>query len=189
MVNNFKELSNFIKKNDSNLTDDNFYFCQVIRRNKDNQGGNKTIRDFYIKDSEDLLNKQDDIIAFCEMFGARAYFNPNVKSYKKCHISVMKRMVSLIETEDYKACRGLFSSAAGLVETRDTYFDKIWLIDYDHGDNLTQIELYLAYSEILFTQLETKNGFHYLVKPFRLDLCPFSDKIQKHNPTLLYIGG
>ena len=60
MVNNFTQLANFISKNDSQLTPDNFYFCQIIRRSKDTPGkSSTTLKDFYIKNSQDLLDKAD----------------------------------------------------------------------------------------------------------------------------------
>lgn len=164
MIDNFETIANYIKNNET--TEDNFYFCQIIRRNKDNNAGNLTVRDFYIKNSEDLLNKKADIISFCKMFGARAYINVNVKSYEKCTLEVLKRLAEVISNKQFKATRGLFSSAAGLVSTRDTKFDKVWLIDYDNGDNLEQIERYLAYNQIQFTQIETKKWISLFSKTF-----------------------
>lgn len=192
VIDNFLTLANFIAPNDSKLTEDNFYFLQIIRRAKDGTGTNTTIRDFYIKNSQDLLAKQADIISFCEMFGARAYFNPNVKSYEKCTYEVLKRLSEVIGNKQFKATRGLFSSAAGLVSTRDGTFDKVWIVDYDHGEGpVDSFEMvkYFCVNGISYEELHTKSGIHFLTKPFDLRNCPFSSTIQKHNPTLLYFKG
>lgn len=189
MIDNFEALANFIAHNDSKLTEDNFYFLQIISRAKDG-GINKTIKDFHIHNSEDLLLKKYEIQTTCEAFNARAYFNPNVKSYEKCTHEVLKRISEVIPNKQFSATKGLFSSAAGLVSTRDTKFDKVWIVDYDFNEEKEfYFDNYLVNEGIDFTQIETKNGFHFLTKPFDLRNCPFADKIQKHNPTLLYFKG
>lgn len=193
MINNFLTLTSFLSQQEfvTELTDDNFYFLQIIQRKKDgHEKDARVIKDFYIKDCDDLLMRETEIIAYCEEFNARAYLNPNVKSYKKCSLDVLKCLAEVITNEQFPATKGLFSSAAGKISTRDTRFEKIWIVDYDNEDNnFNEVDCTLIDLNVILEVLTTKNGFHYLVKPFRLDLCPFANKVQKHNPTLLYYKG
>lgn len=190
MIDNFNLLSEFIKPNDSLLTEDNFYFLQLIRRSKDTEGlPSKTFRDFYIKNSQDLLARKDEIIEMCNFFNARAYFNPNVKSYEKCSLFMLKNLADAFTNKSFKQAKGMFTSAAGQVSTRDNKFEKVWIIDYDFEDENIYIDipLYLARHNIKYNLIPTKNGIHYLVKPFDTRSCDFSEKLQKHNPTILYV--
>lgn len=190
MINNFNLLSEFIKPNDSLLTEDNFYFLQLIRRSKDTEGlPSKTIRDFYIKNSEDLLARKDEIIEMANFFNARAYFNPMPKSYEKCGLYMLKNMGDMFTNKSFKQAKGMFTSAAGQVSTRDSRFEKIWIIDYDKDEEPGSIDimLYLKRRQLDYNLIATKNGLHYLVKPFDTRDCYFADKIQKNSPTLLYV--
>lgn len=189
MVDNFDLLANFISVNNEKLTDDNFYFLQLIRRSKDTAGlPSKTIRDFFIKNSADLLFRKDEIVEMCNFFNARAYFNPNVKSYEKCANYMLKTFGDMYTNKSFSQVKGMFTSAAGLVATRDTRFEKIWIIDYDYGElSLNEILDFILDNDIDYQDLKTKSGIHFLVNPFRTDICRFADKIQKHNPTILYV--
>lgn len=189
MINNFNLLSEFIKPNDSLLTEDNFYFLQLIRRPKDTGLPHKTFRDFYIKNSQDLLNKKDEIVDLCNYFNARAYFNPNVKSYEKCSLFMLKNLADAFTNKSFKQAKGMFTSAAGQVSTRDSRFEKVWIIDYDKDEEPGSIDimLYLKRRQLDYHLIATKNGLHYLVKPFDTRDCYFASKIQKHNPTVLYV--
>lgn len=189
MIDNFNLLSNFIKPNDALLTEDNFYFLQLIRRSKDTEGlPSKTFRDIYIQNSQDLLARKDEIIELCNFFNARAYFNPNVKSYEKCANYMLKNMGDMYTNKSFKQAKGMFTSAAGVVATRDTRFEKVWIIDYDEGENsYLDILMELHDRNIDYMMLPTKNGTHFLTHPFRTDTSIITCDIQKHNPTILYV--
>lgn len=195
MVNNFSELSKYLtEQHGSRLDQDCYYFCQIIKRGKDlgeTDRATRIVKDYFISSPEKLLEKQDEIVGLCEYFGARAYLNPNVKSFKRTYSFIQKRMADIFDNQDYKSLISMLPSAAGNVSTRDNSFDKVWIVDYDNDDtyDLAAIKMYLYENKINYFILPTKNGLHFLTKPFRLDLCPFSGKIQKHNPTLLYYGG
>lgn len=185
MVDNFNLLAEFIKPNDELLTEDNFYFLQLIRRSKDTEGlSSKTFRDFSIKNSQDLLDRKSEIIEMCEFFNARAYFNPNVKSYERCATHMLKSMEDSFANKSFNRTKGMFTSAAGNMSTRDTRFEKVWIIDYDWGEDT--LDMIQSIPTTSFA-VPTKNGTHFLTKPFRTDTYKYADKIQKHNPTILYV--
>lgn len=191
MVDNFTLLADFIAPNDTLLADDNFYFLQLIRRSKDTDGlPSKTFRDFYIRNSRDLLSHREEIIELCDFFDARAYLNVNVKSYEKCANYILKGFGDMYTNKSFAQCKGMFSSAAGQVSTRATNFQKVWFVDYDNDDemDMSTIGWYYVNRNLRAYNVPTKNGMHFLVAPHDTRDCSFADKIQKHNPTLLYVS-
>lgn len=190
MVDNFNKILSMLGQ-DELLSEDNYYHVQVLKRGKDsNETGSRLIKDYYIRNASSLISNSIEIKTLCDTFGARAYINVNVKSWKKTYSFVLKRMGDIFDNNNYSSMKSILSSAAGNVSTRDKNFDKVWIIDYDEDDtyDLEGIKLYLYGNNISYIQIPTKNGLHLLVNPFRLDMCPFSDKVHKHNPTILYIG-
>lgn len=192
MINNFDQLILFLEHNHHEMTSDNFYFGQIVKRNKDWGGpGSTIIKDLYFKSPDSIQKQKDEIIALCELHGARAYINLNVKSFKRCYSFIQKRMADIFDNEDYKSILSMLPSAAGTVSTRDNKFEKLWVIDVDNDDSYPEVAVkqYLYENKINYFSIPTKNGLHLITEPFRLDMCPFASKIRKHNPTLLYYGG
>ena len=188
MIDNFNLLTDFIKPNDELLTPDNFYFLQVIRRSKDSGLSSKTFRDYYIKDSQDLLSRKDEIIDMCNHFQARAYLNVNVKSYERCATLMLSVMADMFKNKSFNSAKGMFTSAAGQVSTRCIRFKKVWIIDYDNGDICQNALIdFLCGDGIRFDSFPTPNGMHFLTSPFDTRNFKYGDKLQKHNPTVLYV--
>lgn len=191
MIDNFDLIKNLLREVHPKLTSDNYFFGQIIYRGKDNnETGSRIIKDLYFKNMTSFDKQKSEIISLCNQYKARAYINLNVKSFERTWSFINKRMMDMYDNEDFSAVLSVLSSAAGNVATRDSTFNKIWIIDVDKDDSYPEVAVkqYLYENNINYIIIPTKNGLHLLTHPFRLDVCPFSDKIQKHNPTLLYYG-
>ena len=80
------EVDNFaiIKKELSFANKDEFYFLQILQRNKDGhkdvngRNKNRLIKSYYIHSVEELEKHKEKIKELCVNNGARAYINLNV---------------------------------------------------------------------------------------------------------------
>lgn len=198
MVNNFKLISPFL--NFDNEGD--FYFIQIIQRKKDNpeiERNMNVINNYFCYDIEKFKSLEQRIIHECNAHNARAYIRLNVRNTKKVALQTLKKVTDLIISEDYKAVKNAFLSAAG--EYHSQQYPR-WIIDIDNKDYGYQMKV-RSYAQYLITatpssktyimfpgSIPTKNGIHIISHPFRLDLFKqqFPDvDVHKDNPTILYM--
>jgi hypothetical protein len=183
-----------------------FYFLQILKRRKDNPDLGKDmihIADYYI----DSLAKYDDlkpmVIRQCEAENARAYFRLNRRDEKRVASEALKLMVEYVLSENYKPAKSVYASCAGKYPSEK---NKTWIVDLD-WDGIPQgftKEIYI--DSVIFsieaitkshkpdavqniTRIQTMNGMHLIVSPFRLDEFekhwPKID-VHKDNPTCLF---
>lgn len=197
MIDNFKQISEFIKFDD----DDDFYFLQIIKRKKENpelEANARVIRTYCIRSKEHLLDKMVEIISLCDTNNARAYINLNRRSFKKIALQTLKKVTDQIISEDYQAVRNAFESVCGLHASGK---DKYWIIDVDSKD---YIDALIEISNIIYDinnncspegekdvmVIPTKNGYHLITTPF--NVSQWSDNgiydLHKNNPTVLYVS-
>jgi len=91
-TNNFSQIVELLEF--SNPLD--FYFLQIMKRRKDNPDldkGVRIIKDFYITSQEDLLDKQEEIIALCDEHNARATIRLNKRNLGVCALHCYKEML------------------------------------------------------------------------------------------------
>lgn len=183
-----------------------FYFLQVLKRRKENPDLGKDmvhIADYYI----DSLAKYDDlkpmIIRQCDSENARAYFRLNRRGEKRVASEALKLMVEYVLSENYKPARSVYASCAGKYPSEK---NKTWIVDLDWKDipqGFTKdiyidsvigsiVSISKAYKPDAIqniTRIQTMNGMHLIVNPFRLDEFekhwPGID-VHKDNPSLLY---
>lgn len=194
-VNNFKIVRSLLDFSSS----DDFYFLQILKRKKENpevpsnhNNNKRSIRTYYIPSLDYFNSIEDEVKAICLATNSRAYIHPTKRSYKRvgkyCAITVMERVFNEEYTHIYKA----FNTACGREEGRGDR--KLWIVDIDVKD-LNVVKKYesLLLKELVET-IPTKNGYHLITIPFRVDTflqnCAINKlenpDIQKNNPTLLY---
>lgn len=176
---------------------DDFYFLQIFKRRKDNPDLGKdqiVIDNFYIDSLEDFDKKLPHIITLCDAENARAYIRVNKRNYQKLGPHMIKRVVDIIFTENCKSLKNAFDSVAGEFHSDP---DKKWIVDLDFINKLYEGELlqYLidlqkvANREPLLIRIPTKNGSHFITRPFNLQSFksrhPEID-VHKDNCLLLY---
>lgn len=195
-----KERDNFLKINSilKFESEDDFYYLQIIQRNKDTNtlGTNsRCIKTYYIKSNEEFMRLKDDIIHLCHCFNARAYINLNVRSFKKVTLGCLKAISDRIISNDYTKPYKIFDSITG---QSGASRDKSWIIDVDCPEdmkhtyimNITRLlESCEPFGEKIKAFIDTRNGFHIITSTFNLNKfkeCYPDIDIHKNNPTLLY---
>jgi hypothetical protein len=183
-----------------------FYFLQILKRRKENPDLGKDmvhIADYYI----DSLAKYDDlkpmIIRQCDAENARAYFRLNRRDEKRVASEALKLMVEYVVSENYKPARSVYASCAGKYHSEK---NKTWIVDLDWKDIPHGFTKDIYIDSVIFSiesitksykpdapqnivKIQTMNGMHLIVSPFRLDEFekhfPGID-VHKDNPSILY---
>lgn len=180
-------------------SEDDFYHLQILKRKKEHPelGSNSyVVKTYYVSSIEYLETKFPEIVALCNFHNARACINLNVRSYERLAFQMLKKVTDQIINKDYKSVRKAYESVAGEFGTGR---DKKWIVDVDYGHHTTvdyvnklqdYIRTELPEGGEIFAKVPTKNGFHLITSPFRLDtfreVYPEID-VHKNNPTILYI--
>jgi hypothetical protein len=197
MVDNFEQIKSLLKFDNEN----EFYFLQIIQRKKDHKdsnfklgisNNNRLIKAYYIFEVEQIDKYKTEIITLCETFNARAGICLNRRNSRKLSLEMMKLLADNISNNHFNQLGGLWNTVCGQYN-HDT--DKNLIIDiddknYDDYELLKFINNQQPVGKKLVSTIESKNGFHLIVKPF--DLRTFSElfplfEIHKNNPTILYI--
>lgn len=200
MVNNFEQ----IKKMLTFASEDDFYHLQIIKRKKEHPelGSNSyVVKTYYISSIEYLEKKKDEIISLCEFHNARGCINLNRRSFEKIAFHAMQKIANQLMNRDFRSVRKCYESVCGANSNEP---NKKWIVDIDgysmdamaHDPKIqTMIQKIIALQEQTkkdrFLQaVRTKNGFHLITSPFRLDtFCKEYPEmmIHKDNPTVLYV--
>lgn len=195
MINNLELIKSHLQFD----SDDDFYHLQIIKRKKEHPelGSNSyVVKTYYVRSVEYLEKKMPEIIALCEFHNARACINLNRRSFEKMAFHLLRKVADQIMNRDFKSARKAYESVCGAYANEP---QNKWIVDIDVKDETLILEIVNfiqtlqpnpGYHKALF-QLETKNGYHLITSPFRLD--EFNKKypgieVHKNNPTILYIS-
>ncbi len=172
-------------------TEDDFYHVMIMQRPKET-GVQRVIKQFIIKEG-DLDKLRDRIIEYCREYNARAYINPNRKSFQKTTLKTIQELTTCIINNDYHAVQDKFFSACGQVGSN---YKKIWVIDIDSKSEalVSEVSDYVNHlmpnpgEDKIILRVDTKNGVHLLSSPFNIGEFNNTYKIDVHknNFTLLY---
>ena len=197
VVNNFEHLSKYF---DILKSPEDFYYIQVIQRKKDgHRKSERIVKNFYIYNKEEFLNKKDYIIDLCEKYNARAYFWVNPRNSHKIALECIKSYADLVAQGDCSKGYKVWDKKCG--SNPASNYDHLWVVDVDSKDILyvTTIisiinECRAKYSEKVFDIIPTAAGCHLITIGF--DIHQFKQllvmkhldylDVHKDNPTLLY---
>lgn len=208
MVYNFGFVKDFMNFD----SEDDFYFLQILQRRKDDQLGkvsppdkpSKLIKVYSIRSVEHLMEKKEEIIEICNIFGARAQLHVNKRGFKKCAYATLNRLSDALYHEDFAKARDAYNSACGKSSNEDKTTKK-WVIDIDADEIDATVDEYSKKCMDTVTDLKpnpgedkvissvaSKNGAHIITRPF--DLKEFKEvfpsiEIKKDSFTNLYIPG
>lgn len=191
------------------ISPDDFYFMQIIQRRKENRtigADNIVIKDYYFPSKEKLISKMDEIIKICTLFNARAYIHLNVRSYEAVSFEALKTLADRISKKEFKSNRSIWATSCGRKHSDPC---KKWIVDIDTKDDGFRNYIAGKISECdpigfkILEELETKNGWHLITKPFNtqqfqsniyteLVFCGGDEDfkkvdIQKNHPTILFV--
>ena len=196
-INNFNHIASYLK-----FEPEWFYFIQVIKRKKDQNGAmnadSRVIKLYFV----DSINSYDfykkEIIDLCNTFNARAYIHMTPRSMKAITGYCAKELVNSMIEGNYKRFKNIVGTACG-----DTFISKrkTYLVDIDTKDNnyIRKVENCIENNcrpiiedeNKIITRVPTLNGVHLICKPF--DITELSKEfpeidIHKNNPTILYFN-
>ena len=192
MTNNFEQIKSLLKFEHP----DEFYFIQVLQRNKENLvlgSNNRLVKAYYIYSTEQLDKYKDEMITLAQTFRARVYIHLNRRNARMIALEMMEDLAHSIKSNQFYLSK-IYNSVCGRhhsekdktqildVDTKDSeYIDDIIRFTY----NIDPIGL-----DKYITSIPTKNGYHLIFKPF--NTLKFAHKypeieIHKNNPTILYI--
>jgi hypothetical protein len=191
MTDNFEQVKGLLTFD----SPDDFYFCQIIKRKKENKelGSNShVVKTYFIKSVADIDKDKGEMICLAEYHNARVCINLNKRSFERMAFHALRKVADVIMNKDYSQARKAYASVCGVYMSDE---DKKWIVDIDvkgrvANEILKTIDECMPVGNKLITILDTKNGVHLITKPF--DTRGFRDKypdidIHKNNPTILYI--
>lgn len=185
MVNNFDLILSILpEEKDLNM----FFHLQVLMRKKDHptlkskNNSSRTIRAYMIHCKEDLLNYKEEIITLSEATKSRVMINLSPKSTKSLAWAMSERLSWILQNNYMQLVSGVYNYGLGHVKPSNA--DRLFLIDFDTKDQKEIDEEMSKVNRKVELIVPTKNGFHYLVKPF--DVRKINADVHKNNPTLLY---
>lgn len=182
--------------------DNVFFHTQVIRRGKDHPdlpAANKVIKQWLVKSEEHLASIKEEIIFLCEHYKARAYINVAPKSIEKLNTLLMSKLAINQYNGNIINPQKVLNSACGELQP----IEKRWIVDVDTTDSKARQIVIFAINAIwkeiqhrdsekdwYISCVPTKNGVHYITRPFNLqkfkESFPTID-VHKNNPTILYV--
>ena len=200
-VDNFIEIAELLfGERNRPLSEDEFYFLQILVRGKDGNhvsGNNKNrlVKYYVIRHKDQLLDLRSEIEGICETVNGRAYIHPTRRSLKEVANLSLELTAHTFVSQNWIGLRGVYSTACGKSLVSN---DKKFIVDLDGlhpGDEkYEEIKEFVKTlkgksGERIVGEIETMNGYHLITEPF--DTKVFSDKypdidVHKNNPTLLY---
>jgi hypothetical protein len=190
MVDNFDLIKGLL----SWSSEDEFYFCQVLKRKKENKelGSNShVVKTYYLKNIDDLERDKGEMICLADFHNARICINLNKRSFERTCYHTLQKITDQIMSRDFKQVRKAYNSVCGMYANGD----KTWVVDIDEigraaNETLKFIDTLQPEGNKLVTIVPTKNGVHLITKPFNLqdfrEVYP-NIEVHKNNPTVLYI--
>jgi hypothetical protein len=191
MVDNFNQIKNLLEFE----TADDFYFCQIIKRKKENPdvGSNShVVKTYFIKSVEDLDKDKAEMICLADFHNARVCINLNKRSFERTTYHTLKKITDQIMNKDFKSVRKAYASVCGMYSAEE---DRKWIVDIDvkgryANEVLRTIDECQPEGNKLIAIIDTKSGVHLITKPFNLQ--QFRERhseieVHKNNPTLMYM--
>lgn len=200
-INNFGTLGRYLFDVRKPLTDDQFYFLQILVRGKDgnkvnSNNKNRLVKYYAIKSKDQFFKLQDEIKAICKATNARAYIHTTRRSFKGVANKALENTVHSFVSNEWIGIMRAYSSAAG-----QTYVssDKQFVVDLDGftEEQVNKVILFInslrgkqdEYGKIVQQTIQTLNGYHLITNAFDTSVFKKFYKdidIHKNNPTLLY---
>lgn len=187
MVNNIELIRNILKFDKFG----EFYYISIMQRNKDgvkvasSHDNCRRIRTFYVFSLEEFDKIVPFIKEICDKINARCYIELNRKNIFQCQLECIKRLVECIEHNTTKSRTIMDSVVAGAASR-----DKLWMIDVDKSDGITDIIEYIKKNKgTHYIIIPTVNGCHIITSRFdpRFFNESFKDcEIKRNAFTLLY---
>ena len=196
MIDNFEQISKLLKFEDES----DFYFIQVLQRNKENPelgSNNRLVKGYYIDSLQKLEKYKEEMIKLAQVFNARVYIHLNRRNFRMLAFELLEDICHQMKSNQYQTIHHSYDSVCGKHHSDK---DKTWIIDID-GEELKETNIPELIKTInsfiepfnnrdkIITTIPTKNGIHLISTPFNSqrfsELYP-KIVLHKNNPTILY---
>lgn len=194
-LNNYDNIIKYIPE----VTNGNFLFLQIVRRQKDIKDKKVREASLYSKliyNQNQLEDIMPMIISICESMQARAYINLTPKSNEVLQKNLAQQFVKEVceNTQTYPT--RTFNKVVGSLEGKRN--ERYWMLDIDnegeHAVTLTQYDKIIEWVSdegVLVDEIQSPHGIHVIVKPFNLkkwkeDNMPNIDIHKNSMGTILY---
>lgn len=207
MIDNFDLIINLLPDQPE---EDYQYYCQISKRKKDHPGlegknnSARLVKPYYFTCKDDMIKRKEEMIAIAEATGARIMMDAFPKSRSKVKYEMMIKLAEIIRDGNDAKLHSLYNTTYG--QMAPIKGRALWLIDWDEKDTDVLDNMiakfnspaHIGYGSPLIEvihKIPTRQGWHYLVKPFYLQLLSnlFDENnisrpdIHKTSPTLVYI--
>ena len=201
LVDNFELLGEYLFDERRPLTEDEFYFLQILVRGKDGNhvsGNNKNrlVKYYVIRSKQQLFELKDEIVGICGVVNGRAYIHPTRRSLKEVANRALEDTAHTFVSQNWIGLRGVYSTASGQSYVSNDKQFVVDLDDFEYEDVLKVAEFVDTLrgrrddrGRIAQKAVPTKHGYHLITNAF--DVEQFTKQypgidIHKNNPTLLY---
>ena len=201
LVDNFELLGEYLFDERRPLTEDEFYFLQILVRGKDGNhvsGNNKNrlVKYYVIRSKQQLFELKDEIVGICGVVNGRAYIHPTRRSLKEVANRALEDTAHTFVSQNWIGLRGVYSTASGQSYVSNNKQFVVDLDDFEYEDVLKVAEFVDTLrgrrderGRIAQKVVPTKHGYHLITNAF--DVEQFTKQypgidIHKNNPTLLY---
>ena len=196
MINNSYLIRNMLP--DTPIEDYTWY-CQVIKRKKDHPGlegknnSARLVKYYYLTCQADFDKRWEEMVVIAEATGARIMMDPFPKHSKEVKFIMLERLAQIFRDDQTAKLHRLYNSCYGSMKPVKGYGR--FLIDWDVKDTTILNKYIKVYNIEVCEVIPTRQGWHYLVKPFFAPM--FLDSLSKHgfpnvdihktSPTLVYL--
>jgi hypothetical protein len=166
-----------------------FYFVQILDRNRSASSNNgRCIKSYFIDSQEYLEKRKDDMIKLADCFSARIYIHPARRNKLNVWLDMLWYTADCIKTGSIERLRRAYETACW----NNKWVQKIWIIDVDTKseesiyNTIEHIKTLQPY-RMPYKVMETVNGYHILYE-WWFDRSGYKLKrdIHTNNPTVLY---
>lgn len=107
-----------------------FYFFQIINRQKSWTNKARCIKSYFIRDQEHLDKKMEEMISIAETTNSRVYMHPSRRSKRKISLELLTYTADCIKYNEIGRLRRWYETVCW----RDHWVEKIRLVDVDTKD-------------------------------------------------------
>ena len=194
-MNNYNSIIEYLPE----VTDGNFLFLQIVRRQKDVKDKKVKESSLYSKliyNQKQLEEIMPMVIAICESMQARAYINLTPKSNEALRKNLAKQFVEEVCENNQTFPARTFNKVVGSLEGKRN--ERYWMLDIDNdGKHAITLARYnkiiewVQYENVFVDTIRSPHGIHIIVKPFNLkkwkeDNMPDIDIHKNSMGTILY---
>ncbi len=190
----FRELMRF--------DEDSIYFVFGLARPKNNPNMDKDQRIFLrkpVKEEKDFDRKVSEMFETCERTGLNMYVYVSVNSRNTLNaLDIMSDKLNAYNKEARRGKKTFKKTAKALDQVwysccmkQEARGTKYFLLDIDTKNPETRktlAEIVLPHSGPILVEQETRNGYHWIVKPFDVRLIKGVPNVGIQKDGLLYLG-